>query len=117
MVAAWNAVAASMPARLPGQAMYFPVAAGVELRGAYSPWIPPPRDPRAPRSTWDRVRRLDGVHFCPPGIELYAAPIAADVSSVWHLPDPAPGWWVSGWQRSHFIVDGAQFCPADHPPG
>ncbi|HEY8080693.1 MAG TPA: acyltransferase family protein [Acidimicrobiales bacterium] len=116
-VAAWNAVAAEMPAQLPGEAMYFPVAAGVELNGEYSPWIPPPRDPNAPRTTWDRVRRVDGVHLCPPGIELYAAPIAADVASVWHLPEPAGRWWINGWQRSYFIVQGAQYCPADHPPG
>jgi len=116
-VAAWNAAAAAMPALVPGHAMYFPVAAGVELNGAFSPWIPPPREPHAPRYTWDRVRRVDGVHLCAPGIELYAAPIAADTSAVWHLPAPAAGWWVNGWQRAPKIVDGIQYCPADHPPG
>ena len=116
-VAAWNADAAAMPGLVPGHAMYFPVAAGVELHGEFSAWIPPPREPGAPRYTWDRVRRLDGVHLCAPGIELYAAPIAADASSVWHLPEPRARWWVNGWQRAPKIVDGIQYCPADHPPG
>lgn len=115
-VAAWNADVAALPAELPGVAMYFPIAAGVELHGTFSPWIPPPRDPTAPRSTWDRVRRVDGVHLCPPGIELYAAPIASDTASVWNLPEPKAGWWVNGWQRAPKIVGGANFCPADHPP-
>ena len=114
-VAAFNAAVAAMPASRPGEAMYFPVAAGVELHGRFSPWIPPPRDPNAPRASWDRVRRVDGVHLCPPGIVLYAAPIAADVSSAWGTPAPRRGWWVGGWQRSSVVVSGDQSCPADHP--
>jgi hypothetical protein len=116
-VAAWNADVAAVPGQLPGEAMYFPVGPSVELDGRYSPWVPPPRDPGAPASTWDRVRRLDGVHLCPPGIELYAAAIAADAEATWRLPPPADGWWVNGWQRNPKIEQGAQFCPADHPPG
>ena len=116
-VAAWNADAAAMPGLDPGHAMFFPIAAGVELHGQFSAWIPPPRDPSAPRYTWDRVRRVDGVHLCAPGIALYAAPIAADAAQVWHVPEPRPGWWVNGWQRAPKIVAGEQFCPADHPPG
>ena len=115
-VIAWNAVVASLPALDPGHAMYFPVATSVELAGRFSPWIPPPRDPGAPRSTWDRVRRLDGVHLCPAGTELFAAAIAADAMMTWHLASPRSGWWVNGWQRATIITSGDQFCPADHPP-
>jgi peptidoglycan/LPS O-acetylase OafA/YrhL len=116
-VAAWNADAAAMPARLPGTAMYFPLAGSVERDGRYAPWVSPPRDPGAARATWDRVRRLDGVHLCPAGIELYAAALAADAADSWHLPAPSAGWWVDGWQRAPVVTQGDQYCPADHPPG
>ena len=112
---AWNAVAASMPAALPGLAMYLPVASAVELHGAFSAWLAPPRDPSAPEATWDRVRWVDGVHLCPPGIVLYAAPIAADVAAVWRTPEPRDGWWLNGWQRAAAVRTGEQSCPADHP--
>jgi len=105
-----------MPALLPGETMYFPIAPSVELDGRFSPWVPPPRDPGAPRTTWDRVRRVDGVHLCPPGIELYAAAITADAQATFGLPPPRPGWWVDGWHRAPVIAQGAQFCPGDHPP-
>ena len=116
-IAAWNAAVAGVPALAPGRAMYFPVAPSVELNGQFSYWVSPPRDPSAPASTWDRVRRVDGVHLCPPGIVLYAAAIAADTSQAFRLPAPAAGWWVNGWQRDPIIVSGDQYCPADHPPG
>jgi len=116
-IAAWNAAVAGMSHVAAGRAMYFPIAPSVELHGAYSPWVSPPRDPTAPRSTWDRVRRTDGVHLCPPGISLYAAAIAADTADTWTLPQPRAGWWVNGWQRSEIVASGDQHCPADHPPG
>ncbi len=112
---AWNAAVAAMPALEPGRVLYFPIAASVELDGRYSPWIPPPRDPTSPIGTWDRVRRVDGVHLCAPGISLYAAAIGADVSTSFHVPAPAPGWWVDGWQHNEIVASGQEFCPADHP--
>ena len=114
-IAAWNAAVAGVPALAPGRAAYFPIAPSVELDGAYSPWVPPPRDPSAPRSTWDRIRRVDGVHLCPPGISMYAAAIAADTSTSFGLAQPKGRWWVSGWQRAPIIEAGNEFCPADHP--
>jgi peptidoglycan/LPS O-acetylase OafA/YrhL len=116
-ILAWNDAVAGMPSLAPGRAMYFQIAPSVELDGRYASWVSPPRDPSAPSSTWDRVRRVDGVHLCPPGISLYAAAIAADAASAFHLPDPAAGWWVNGWQRDPIVASGDQFCPADHPPG
>jgi peptidoglycan/LPS O-acetylase OafA/YrhL len=114
-IAAWNAAVAGVPALAPGYAQYFPIAPSVELDGEYSPWVSPPRDPSAPRDTWDRIRRVDGVHLCPPGISLYSAAIAADTAASFGLPEPAGPWWVSGWQRAPIIQSGDEFCPADHP--
>ena len=116
-VDAWNAAVAGMPALLPGRALYFPIGPSVELDGRFSPWVSPPRDQTAPASTWDRIRRVDGVHLCPPGIVLYSAAIAADTSSAFGVPEPTGRWWVNGWQRSPIIESGEQYCPADHPPG
>ncbi len=114
--AAWNADAAAIPRLDPGRAMYFPLAQSVELGGAFSYWLPPPRHPGAPASTWARVRRLDGVHLCPAGVELFAAALASDVVATWNLHAVAPGWWTDGWQHSWVITNGQPFCPADHPP-
>jgi peptidoglycan/LPS O-acetylase OafA/YrhL len=114
-IAAWNAAVAGMPALAPGSAQYFPIAPSVELDGAFSPWVSPPRNPTAPRDTWDRIRRVDGVHLCPAGISLYAAAIAADTATSFMLPEPKGRWWVNGWQRAPVIQSGDQFCPADHP--
>jgi peptidoglycan/LPS O-acetylase OafA/YrhL len=116
-ILAWNDAVAGMPALAQSRALYFPIAPSVELEGRFSPWVSPPRDPTAPVATWDRIRRVDGVHLCPPGISLYAAAIAADAASSFGLPDPASGWWVNGWQRSPIVVNGDPHCPADHPPG
>jgi peptidoglycan/LPS O-acetylase OafA/YrhL len=115
-IVAWNAAVSGMPGIDPGHALYFPIAPSVEDDGRYSPWVSPPRDPTAPRPTWDRVRRVDGVHLCPPGISLYAAAIAADTAQAFGLVSPAAGWWVNGWQRAPIVVNGDQHCPADHPP-
>jgi peptidoglycan/LPS O-acetylase OafA/YrhL len=114
-VARWNFDVAALASVAPGHAMFFPVARSVELDGRYSPWLPPPRDVTAPKPTWDRVRRLDGVHLCAPGIELFAAAIAADAASVWHLPAPRARWWVDGWQHNPIVAGASQFCPDDHP--
>jgi peptidoglycan/LPS O-acetylase OafA/YrhL len=114
-VASWNTAVGSLAALAPGHAMFFPVAPSVELDGRYSAWLPPPRDLGAPTATWDRVRRLDGVHLCAPGIELFAAAVADDVASVWHLATPRSGWWTDGWQLAPIVANAEQFCPSDHP--
>jgi peptidoglycan/LPS O-acetylase OafA/YrhL len=111
----WNTAVASLASLAPGRAMFFPVAASVELDGRYSAWLPPPRDLAAPTDTWNRVRRLDGVHLCAPGIELFASAIVADAESVWHVPAPAARWWIDGWQRNPIVASAEQYCPSDHP--
>ncbi len=114
-IAAWNADVAALPARAPGHVMYFPLAPSVEVDGTFTYWVAPPRQPTAPRDTWDRIRRLDGVHLCPAGIELFASALVADAQQAFGLPSPAAGWWVDGWQRSAIITNGDQYCPFDHP--
>lgn len=114
-IEAWNADVAALPALAPGLVMYFPVAPSVEVDGAFTYWVAPPSDPSAPKDSWDRVRRLDGVHLCPAGIELFASALAADTRQVFGLPAPKAGWWVNGWQRATVITSGDQYCPYDHP--
>ena len=76
--------------------MYLPIAASIELTGRSAPGSRRRASRHTARTTWDRVRRVDGVHLCPPGIGVYAAAIAADVQSLWGVPAPAPGWWWTG---------------------
>ncbi|HEY5245256.1 MAG TPA: acyltransferase [Acidimicrobiales bacterium] len=109
---AWNQIVASMPAEFPGKVMYLPVASSVLLNGSFTSWLPPVGQPQAPKSTWVRVRFVDGVHMCPSGIARYADAILADLTSAYHLPSAVPGWAAQSWTDSA-TFDGV--CPDDHP--
>lgn len=118
-VRAWNQMAASMTTVFPGRVMYFPVGSSVELAGHFSTWLPPAGDPKAPTSGWLRVRMVDDVHLCPAGAARYTDALLADLTSLYHLPPPAPDWSTGPW------VDDPRFttqnglsstpCPDDHP--
>jgi peptidoglycan/LPS O-acetylase OafA/YrhL len=108
-VRAWNALAASMPARFPGRVLYLPLAPAVEHDGAYATWL------RA-GGGWVRVRSVDATHFCPAGAARYAAALLWDLSSEVQLPPAVPGWWSGSWVRSVAYDSPPGACPADSPP-
>ncbi|MFZ0668373.1 MAG: acyltransferase family protein [Acidimicrobiales bacterium] len=113
---AWNSLAASMPALFPGRVMYLPVASAVELNGQFSDWLPPENDPQAPRSSWVRVRMIDGVHFCPAGAARYAAAVLSDLTILFHLPAPSSDWWEGSWTNNKALYNTPPGnCPDDHP--
>jgi len=98
--------------------VYFPAQRAITFDGSnVAQWIPPPRHPHSPRSTWARVRALDGVHLCDPGTELYAAAIAADVATLAHRPVSPRRWWLDGWQnvKTLYWQRVNSYCPTDHP--
>jgi len=112
---AWAAVASSLPAQMPGQVMWFPIAPSVELDGHYSAWLPPLGEPHAPASEWERVRRLDGIHLCVPGIQRYATALADDMLIAFRTRLPAKTWSTAGWTHDPLLTSADGFCPDDHP--
>jgi peptidoglycan/LPS O-acetylase OafA/YrhL len=118
-VRAWNRIAASMVKFFPGRVMYFPVAPAVELHGRFSTWLPPAGEPKAPASSWLRVRMVDNVHLCPAGAARYTDALLADLTSLYHLAPPAPGWstgpWVDDPRYSTSNGLSSTPCPDDHP--
>jgi hypothetical protein len=114
---AWRAAALATVADFPGHAMLLPVASSVELHGLFAAWIPPPRDPSAPRSTWARVRMVDNTHLCPIGAVQYGAAIAADVAQATNRPSAVSGWWLGNWinKKITVLAPSPTSCPNDHP--
>jgi hypothetical protein len=116
-VVAWNDIAKGMTAAFPGQVMYFPLAGSVLLHGAYSAWLPPEGDPRAPKSAWLRVRKLDKVHLCAEGSARYGAALLADMTQTFGLSAATGDWSQGAWTSDPDFNNPPGACPDDHPPG
>ena len=116
--AAWDRVVRKLPAVFPGRVMYLPVASSILLAGKYfTQWLPPAGRPHAPTSQWVRIRMIDRVHLCPPGVVRYSTAVLADMTSIFHLA-PAEGPWYGGsWTNDARYNDPPGSCPDDHPPG
>jgi len=114
----WNQIAASMPAVFPHRVMYLPVGGSVLLDGTtYTRWLPTPLHPRAPKDTWLRVRKIDGIHLCPAGVSRYADAVLADLTSALHLRPAAPSWATQSWtETTQYFTTPSGSCPDDHPP-
>ncbi|MEI8051929.1 MAG: hypothetical protein WCI12_10905, partial [Actinomycetes bacterium] len=92
-----------------------PIAPSVELKDRAWYWVPPPGQPLAPKSTWIRVRRLDGVHLCTPGITLFSTALTGDTSLAFGWPRPPSTWANGSWQDAPVLTSAAGFCPDDQP--
>ena len=115
--AAWDTIVRSLPQAFPGKVMYLPIAPSVLLHGKFTQWLPPVNDPHAPKSSWVRVRMVDRVHLCPPGVVRYSSALLVDLTTLFGLP-PAKGPWYAGtWQHDPRYNDPPGTCPDDHPPG
>jgi peptidoglycan/LPS O-acetylase OafA/YrhL len=119
-IPAWNEAVQRASQTFPGKVMYLPVASSVEFKGRYSTWLPDRGRTLARQDEWARVRTLDDIHLCPPGLTRYAAPVLQDLTTVLHLSPPKHPWWNS------YVIAVAGFdsatssfglaCPPDHPP-
>jgi peptidoglycan/LPS O-acetylase OafA/YrhL len=109
-VSAWNAAAASMPARFPGRVLYLPLAGAVETGGHYTSWLA-----AGPAGRWVRVRSVDATHFCPAGAARYAEALLADLRTELPLP-PAGAWWSASWSRDPVYDSPPGSCPATGHP-
>ena len=115
--AAWDAIVRKLPAVFPGKVMYLPVAPSILLDGKFSQWLPPVGRPHAPKSQWVRVRMIDRVHLCPPGVVRYSAAVLADMQSIFDLPAAKGPWYTGAWTNDPRYNDPPGTCPDDHPPG
>jgi peptidoglycan/LPS O-acetylase OafA/YrhL len=113
--AAWQRLGLELAREMPGRVMFFPIAPAVELNGKYSTWLPPVGRINAPKQTWQRVRRLDGVHLCIPGIDRWGTALTRDMSLAFKIPPAAPLWTQGSWTSDPVLTEGANECPDDHP--
>ena len=93
------------PPQYPGRITYLPVASSLEVDGRYSPWLP------TTDGGWVRARKTDNVHLCPAGAAVLGAAVTSELSPMFHLPPPAPGWIDGRWTK-----DQAQFGPTGECP-
>lgn len=114
----WNQAAIATTEMFEGRALFAPLGDTLDLAHKYSAWLPPPRRPLDPRSTWDRVRMIDGAHFCAPGTEIYGAGLVSVLRSAMNDTTPSTTrWWLGNWPHFKFLFFGptASWCPIDHP--
>ncbi|MGO9913038.1 MAG: hypothetical protein ACLPQS_18005 [Acidimicrobiales bacterium] len=98
-VDAWDNLARSLVTLVPKRVMYLPLGPAVERAGRFQFLLPPGDDWSLPMQEWVRVRMDDSVHFCPAGAARYAAALMSDLTALYHLPKPAPGWSTGSWTK------------------
>ncbi len=114
-VTAWNNIAEKMTTFFPGKVMYLPLADSILLHGRFAAWLPPENDPKAPLTSWIRVRKLDNVHLCPEGAARYGDAVLADMTSLFDLAPAGTGWAQGAWTTDPDFNDPPGACPDDHP--
>ena len=114
---AWRADIQAVVRKLSGQALYLPLNRSLEVNGNYETWTAPPLNPTAPKSTWSRVRMIDGIHMCPVGTEVYASALTYDLSIALGIHNARSGWWKENWPYVGLVGRSniALWCPNDHP--
>jgi hypothetical protein len=105
---AFDRIVSKLPAAYPGRVTYLPVASSLEVDGRYSAWLP------TVEGGWIRARMTDNTHLCPPGAAALAAKVTSELSPMFDLSPPAPGWITSGWVDNPTRYND---CPDDQPPG
>ena len=117
--AAWQSAVRHYVAANPGFAAFLPIDQSVLINGATAFWMAPPRHPHVARSTWDRVRFIDGSHLCTVGVVRFSAALAQDLVTLLHSSPPDRRWWLGSWVNHPFPNAYASelqgMCPLDHP--
>ncbi len=109
---AWNSIVKSLPRQHPGRVTYLPVASSLEVDGRYSAWLP------TVSGGWIRARKTDNTHLCPAGAAVLGAAITQQLTPMFALSPPLPGWINSSWTSDAFRYDTpAGECPNDQPDG
>jgi len=117
--AAWRNVVTAYVDANPGFSVFMPIDRSVLLNGQVAFWLPPPRHPNAPESTWARVRFIDGRHLCTVGVVRYSAALVYDLAVLLDTDQPTRRWWLGSWVEHPFPAKYASelqgMCPLDHP--
>ena len=108
---AFDRIVATLPAQYPGRISYLPVAPSLEVDGRYSTWLP------TTDGGWIRARKTDNTHLCPAGAAVLGAAVTSELSPMFHLPPPAPGWIDAGWTKDEGRFGPPGSCPNDQPSG
>jgi peptidoglycan/LPS O-acetylase OafA/YrhL len=107
---AFDRIVSALPSQYPGRITYLPIASALEVDGRYSPWLP------TVGGGWVRARKIDNVHLCPAGAAVLGAKVTEELSPMFHLPPPAPGWINGAWTNDAKRFAPAGDCPNDQPP-
>jgi peptidoglycan/LPS O-acetylase OafA/YrhL len=59
----------------------------------------------------ERIRKLDGAHFCPAGSALIARAVLDAISASWSLPPPDPSWRAGDWALDPRFNNPPGVCP------
>jgi peptidoglycan/LPS O-acetylase OafA/YrhL len=94
---------AALPARFAGTVWYQALDPVLSPKGVYAAHLP------GPDGTNERVRKLDGTHFCPAGAALIGRLVLDVVRPVWSLPDIPASWRTGDWIKNERYDHGA--CP------
>lgn len=107
---AWTRIVSQLPKQYPGRVTFLPVASSLNLHGQYSAWLP------TVSGGWIRTRNVDNTHLCPAGAAVLGAAVTEQLTPMFNLAPPAPGWinssWTSDVARYHVPPNG---CPDDQP--
>jgi peptidoglycan/LPS O-acetylase OafA/YrhL len=106
---AFDAIVSTLPAQYPGRITYLPVASSLEIGGHYSTWL------HTTDGGWVRARKTDNTHLCPAGAAVLGAAVTQQLSPMFHLPPPAPGWIIGPWTQDQARFGPAGDCPNDQP--
>ena len=107
---AFDRIVSALPAQYQGRITYLPVASSLEVDGRYSPWL------HTTDGGWIRARKTDNVHLCPAGAAVLGAAVTSELSPMFHLPPPAPGWINGAWTNDEARFGPPGSCPDDQPP-
>ncbi|MGA7420809.1 MAG: hypothetical protein WBW80_22690, partial [Acidimicrobiales bacterium] len=107
----WTRMVTSLAAQYPGRVTVLPAAASLKVNGQFSPWLP------TTDGGWIRARKTDNTHLCPAGAAVLGSAVTEELTPMFNLAPPAPGWINSSWTS-----DAARYntppdeCPNDQPP-
>ncbi len=109
--AAWTRLVTSLAAQYPGRVTVLPATASLEVDGQFSPWVP------TTEGGWIRARKTDNTHLCPAGAAVLGAAVTEELTPMFDLAPPAPGWINSSWTSNvpRYDVPPGE-CPNDQPP-
>jgi peptidoglycan/LPS O-acetylase OafA/YrhL len=106
----WTNLVSSIAKQYPGRVTFLDTASSLNLNGQFTQWLP------TKNGGWIRARKTDDTHLCPAGAAVLGAKVTEDLTPMFDLPPPAPGWINKSWTSSvSRYGTPAGMCPNDQP--